>query len=43
VLWAAGVVTELPAGVAKAREALAAGAGWQRLERLRLALATAEG
>ncbi|MEB3265995.1 MAG: anthranilate phosphoribosyltransferase [Cyanobacteriota bacterium] len=43
VLWAAGLVDDWSAGLARARQALADGAGWQRLERLRQALSAAEG
>ncbi|MFM7547358.1 MAG: anthranilate phosphoribosyltransferase [Cyanobacteriota bacterium] len=39
VLWAAGLVETLTAGVEQAQAALASGGGWQRLEALRLALA----
>jgi anthranilate phosphoribosyltransferase len=39
VLWAAGLVDNVAAGVEQARAALASGAGWQRLEALRAALA----
>ncbi|MFN7229002.1 MAG: anthranilate phosphoribosyltransferase [Synechococcaceae cyanobacterium] len=38
VLWAAGLVAELPVGLARAQAALAAGAAWERLQRLRQAL-----
>jgi anthranilate phosphoribosyltransferase len=38
VLWAAGVVDGIEAGLARAAAALADGAGWQRLEALRAAL-----
>lgn len=38
VLWAAGASETMAAGVAQAREALASGAGWRRLEALREAL-----
>ena len=38
VLWAAGLVESAAAGVEPAREALASGAGWQRLQALRSAL-----
>ncbi|MFM9110796.1 MAG: anthranilate phosphoribosyltransferase, partial [Prochlorococcaceae cyanobacterium] len=38
VLWACGRAATLPAGLAQASAALAAGAGWERLERLRQAL-----
>ena len=38
VLWAAGQVDQIAAGMEAAREALDAGRGWQRLEALRAAL-----
>jgi anthranilate phosphoribosyltransferase len=38
VLWAAGVVDALPAGLALAQRALADGLGWQKLLALRQAL-----
>jgi len=38
VLWAAGRAASLAEGLAQAQAALAAGAGWQALERLRQAL-----
>ena len=38
VLWAAGVVDSVAAGLDRARGALASGSGWQRLEALRAAL-----
>jgi anthranilate phosphoribosyltransferase len=43
VLWAAGVTADVAEGVEKARLALQSAAGWQRLERLREALAAAQG
>jgi anthranilate phosphoribosyltransferase len=42
VLWAAGVTADVAEGVEKARAALQSAAGWQRLERLREALAAAQ-
>jgi anthranilate phosphoribosyltransferase len=38
VLWAAGLTDSVAAGVSQAQQALASGAGWQALERLRDAL-----
>lgn len=38
VLWAAGLVDQIAAGISPARQALAAGTPWERLEELRAAL-----
>jgi len=38
VLWAAGLTDSVAAGLSLAQQAIANGAGWQALERLRAAL-----
>jgi anthranilate phosphoribosyltransferase len=40
VLWAAGRAESVAQGLQQAQQALAAGSGWQALERLRAALPT---